>query len=144
MAFEPGAPTPKRSEVLDVVQAVMSTLNEVITALRLEVAALADSETRRSKRLSVYLGMIGVIVIASISGVVLNYQQGRNVKTVVTYIKDCQDPAGKCKQQGDAAIAGAVASISAKAFDSITCVLLHPPTERTDANVKACRDKYLK
>ncbi len=135
--------TPRRSETMDIVVTVVATLNEVITALRSEVAALGENEKAGRKRISVYLAAIGLAVIASVSGVVMTYGQGQDVKEVVTYIRDCQNPQGECKKRNDSQIAGVVAAISASTFDSVTCVLNILPEERTDESVKACRDKYL-
>lgn len=136
-------PPPRKSEVMEIVTTVVATLNEVITALRDEVAALGENERAGRRRISIYLAVLGVVAIASVFGVFQNYRQGDNVKTIVNYISDCQKPESECKKQNDAVIAQAVIGISARAFDSITCVLLTPPDDRTDANVKACRDKYL-
>lgn len=135
-------PTP-RSEMMDVVMTVVETLNDVITALRTEVAALAESEKRSRQRLTAYLAMVGIVAAASVTGITLNYKQGQNVKTIVNYISECQSPGSDCKKANDAVIAGAVVGISKAVFDSTTCVLLTVPTNRTDENVKMCRDQYL-
>lgn len=134
---------PRRSEVMEIVTTVVGALNEVITALRSEVAALAESEKKGRRRISIYLAVLGVVAFTSVFGVFQTYNQGNQVKSLVNYISDCQKPDSECKKRSDAAIAGAVISISAKAFDSISCVLLTAPGERTDAKVKECRDKYL-
>jgi len=140
-----GEQTPRRpSETLAVVSMVVSTLNEVITALREEVAALAASDRRGRKLLDLKLALLGIAVAISLLGVALTYNQASNVKSIVDYISNCQKPGSPCKKQNDAVIGGAVNSIAAKAYDSITCVLLTPPPSRTDENVKTCRDKYLK
>lgn len=136
-------PPPRRSETMEIVTTVVAALNEVITALRSEISAIAVSEKRRGKRLSVYLAMIAVVMLASVAGVVMNYRQGDNVKSIVSYIEDCQKPDTECSRRNNEAIGGAVISISGAVFDSMSCVLLMQPEERTDENVLACRDKYL-
>lgn len=135
---------PRRSEMMEVVSAVVATLNDVITALRDEVAALGESERRGRQRISIYLAVLGVVAATSVGGVALNYKQGQDVKKVVTYVQDCSSPDGTCKKHSDAVIAGAVKSISGAVFDATSCVQSLPLAERTDANIKACRDKYIR
>lgn len=141
MTFDPGAG--QRSEMMAVVTTVVATLNDVISALRDEVAALAENEKAGRRRLSIYLALLGVVAIASVGGVALNYKQGNDVKAVVQYVQDCQKPDGACKRRNDAVIAGAVQSISGAVFDSTSCVQALPLVERTNVAVAACREKYL-
>lgn len=140
----PPPEAPRRSEMMEVVTAVVATLNDVITALRGEVVALAESERRGRRRISVYLAVLGVVAIASVGGVWLTYQQGQDVKKVVIYVQDCSSPDGQCKKRSDVVIAGAVKSISGSVFDATSCVQALPLADRTDVNVKACRDKFIK
>lgn len=136
-------PGPQRSEMMEVVMTVVATLNEVITALRSEVTALAVNEQQGRRRLTAYLVMLSLVGVGSMIGIGLSYKQGQDVKTVVKYVQDCQDPEGACKQRSNDAIAGAVASISGAVFDATSCVQSVPLVERTDEQIKACRDQYI-
>jgi hypothetical protein len=133
MTNEPEFPEelPHRSEMMEVVMTVVATLNDVITALRGEVTALAVNEQQGRRRLTMYLVMLGLVGLASVAGISLNYNQ------------DCQDPDGDCKQRSNAALAGAVASISGAVFDATACMQKLPLAERTDEQIKACRDQFI-
>jgi hypothetical protein len=128
---------------MDVVTSVIATMNEVITALREEVAALADNEKRGRRRISTYLALLGIVVVGSLTQVIFNYRQGEDVKTIVSYIEECQTPDSECSEENARRLGGAVRAVSAATFDSITCVLNTLPVDRTDENIKACRDKHL-
>jgi len=132
----------KPEDTLGTVTLVVASLNEVIAALREEVVALATSERKSRQRIAGYLALLGIVLVGSVFGVGITYRQGQNVKSIVHYISDCQRPEGVCKQRNDAAISQAVKGISVAVFDSMTCVLKVAPDRRTDADVKACRDKY--
>lgn len=137
------AVTGVRSEMMEVVMTVVATLNDVITALRGEVTALAVNEQQGRRRLTVYLVLLSLVGVGSMVGIGLSYKQGQDVKTVVQYVQDCQDPDGACKQRSNAAIAGAVASISGAVFDATSCVQSVTLAERTDERIKSCRDQYI-
>jgi hypothetical protein len=129
--------------MMEVVMTVVATLNDVITALRGEVTALAVNEQQGRRRLTMYLVMLGLVGLASVAGISLTYNQGQDVKSIVHYIQDCQDPDGDCKQRSNAALAGAVASISGAVFDATACMQKLPLAERTDEQIKACRDQFI-
>lgn len=136
-------PPPRRSETMEIVSTVVTTLNDVITALRSEVAALSANEQQGRKRVSIYLAMIAVVMLASVTGVVMNYRQGDNVKSIVSYIEDCQKPDTECSKRNNEQIGQAVRSIAGSVFDSLTdCVLTTVPEERTDEAIAACRERY--
>lgn len=132
-----------RSEMMEVVMTVVATLNDVITALRGEVTALGVSEQQGRRRLTVYLIVLGLVGVASVVGIGLNYGQGQDVKSIVHYIQDCQNPEGICKQRSDANLSGAVVSVSGAVFDATACLQRVPLTERTDEQIKACRDQFI-
>lgn len=132
-----------RSEMMEVVMTVVATLNEVITALRGEVTALAVNEQQGRRRLTMYLVMLGLVGMASTVGISLTYNQGQDVKSIVHYIQDCQNPDGACKKRSNEALAGAVASISGAVFDATSCVQSVPLADRTDERIKSCRDQYI-
>lgn len=134
---------PQRSEMMEVVMTVVATLNDVITALRGEVSALAVNEQQGRRRLTMYLVLLCVVGVASIVGIGITYNQGQNVKSIVHYIQDCQDPEGECKRASNAAVAGAVASISGAVFDATACMQKLPLAERTDEQIKVCRDQFI-
>lgn len=133
----------RRSETMNIVLTVVGSLNEVIAALRGEIAAFTKKDEDNRKRLDLKLALIGVAVLLSAIGVGINYGQGNDVKSIVNYIQDCQKPESECKKRNDAVIGGAVKSISGSVFDATACVQALPLAERTDAVVKACRDKYI-
>lgn len=138
----PGEST-KNISTLAIVNTVVATLNEVIAALRDEIVALGNSEHSSRKRIMMFMAVLMIAALASVVGMAMNYVQGDRVKTVVSYIQDCQKPDSACKKRNDDAIGKAVASISVSVFDSMSCVLLTRPEDRNDATVERCRDKYL-
>ncbi len=135
--------TTGRSEMMEVVMTVVATLNDVITALRGEVTALAVNEQQGRRRLTVYLVLLSLVGVGSMVGIGLSYKQGQDVKTVVQYVQDCQNPDGECKRRSNAALADAVVSVSTAVFDATACLQRRPLTERTDEQIKACRDQYI-
>lgn len=132
-----------RSEMMEVVMTVVATLNDVITALRGEVTALGLSEQQGRRRLTAYLVVLGLVGVASVVGIGLNFNQGQDVKEIVHYIQDCQDPAGTCRKRSDANLANAVISVSGAVFDATACMQKLPLAERTDERIKECRDRYI-
>lgn len=132
-----------RSEMMEVVMTVVATLNDVITALRGEVTALAVNEQQGRRRLAMYLILLGLVGMASMVGISLTYNQGKDVKSIVHYIQDCQNPDGECKKRSNDALAGAVASISGAVFDATSCVQAVPLADRTDERIRSCRDQYI-
>lgn len=140
-----GTPFPERprSETMDIVMTVVSSLNDVITTLRAEILAFTGTEKRRRELLDVKLALLGIAVVVSMVGVGLSLRQGQSIKKVVHYIEDCQKPDSECKKRNDDVIGRAVQSISGSVFDANACVQSVPLDQRTEAKVKACRDKYI-
>jgi hypothetical protein len=129
---------------MEIVTTIVGTLNAIIATLSMEVAAFAEKEKAGRQRITVYLVILTIAAVASVVGVVINYNQGSDVKTVVKYIEECQQSDSECKKRNDAVIAGAVIAITGKMFDATSCVQSVPLTERTDELVKTCRDRYIK
>lgn len=134
---------PKNISTLAIVSTVVSTLNEVITALREEIAAFGETEKHARQKLAALMAVVLIAALASVVGVFLNYRQGTNVKSIVKYIEDCQRPDSECSNRNKEAISAAVISISGTVFDSLTdCVLTTLPERRSDEAIKQCRDKF--
>lgn len=127
---------------LDMVAAVVSSLNDVITSLRLEIRMLGDSEKSGRRRAYSALAVVGLLIAVSLVQLNANYRQGGDIKRVVDFIEDCQNPDGDCAKRNAANLATAVVAVSQGVFDSLTCVLIQTPEERTDASIQACRARY--
>lgn len=128
---------------LEIVNTVVRTLNDVIAALREEIHELGASEKRGRTRLAGMLVVLLIAALASVAGVWLNYNQGNDVKSIVSYIEECQTPDSPCKKRNDAEVGKAVLSISGSVFDSLTdCVLTTVPEKRTDEAIATCRKQY--
>ena len=132
-------PPPQEQETVGTVTVLVASLKDVVSALREEVVALHESDMHSRRLLDLKLALIGIAVVVSLFGVGLTYTQAHNVKSIVHYISDCQQPGSECRRRNDDIIARAVTAV----FDSQSCVLRIPQESRTDENIKACRDKYL-
>lgn len=133
----------RRSELTEMTMTVMTALNDVVTALRGEVIALGVREQQGRRRLALYLVMVGLVGVASVIGIGFNYSQGQDVKSIVHYIQDCQNPEGKCKQRSDDTLARAIIIVSGSVFDATACMQRLPLADRTDDKIKQCRDRYI-
>lgn len=137
--------TPPRKvsdEILGIVEMTVSALNDVISSLRGEIAALAEGERNARKRLYILLASVVVISGIGVIGIGVNRSQTSEIRKVVNYISDCQDPQGACKKRSDAALANAVNTIGKLVFDSQVCVQRVPLAERTDEKIASCRKQY--
>jgi hypothetical protein len=140
----PETPAPRKmsAEIIGIVEMTVSALNDVISSLRSEIKALGESERNARKRLYILLACVVVISGIGVIGIGANRTQTNQIKKVVNYISDCQNPAGECKKRGDTAIAKAVNQIGKLVFDSSTCIQRVPLNERTDEKIASCRKQY--
>lgn len=132
-----------RSEMMEVVVSVTSTLNEVVIALRAEIVALGENERRGRNRITMFLAVVTIAATAAVAGAAMNYSQGQDVKSIVHYIQDCQKPDSECKRRNDQQVGNAVVGISGSVFDASACLQKVPLEQRTDERIKTCRDQYI-
>jgi hypothetical protein len=143
----PETPQRPKSETMAIVQTVVASLNDVITALRSEVKALGEGERDARKRLYALLASVVFLSTLNIVGLVINHDQGNSIKAtaknsakVASYVQDCLlTPAAKrdvtkCgADQGAAFIKGIIGSLN--------CSLLITPADRTEAKLNTCATK---
>ncbi len=132
-----------RDSRMEVVSAVVDSLNQVISSLRSEIRMLGATEQRGRKNTYTAMAVVGFLIILSLVQMRANYDQGRDIKRLVSYIEDCQNPDGECARRNADKLGGAVRAVSASVFDSLTdCVLITPPEDRTEDRIAECRDRH--
>lgn len=104
------------------------------------LAAERDVNRRKFRRLNaiLFVGLAGLYLQAA-----ANHNQGRDIKSLVTYVKDCQDPNGQCAKQSQAKLGGAVVAVAGKVYDATACLQMIPLEQRTEAKARECRARFI-
>jgi hypothetical protein len=104
-----------------------------------EAAAEAAQRRRESRRLTMLLAIIGVLVLAVAGLSIYSRIAGNQSRSIIKTIESCTTADGECAKEGQRRTEDAIGKLLRMNIEVAACAR----NERTDAEYRACVDKAL-